>query len=346
MKGKNMKIRKIIAGLGLTAGIAAAAGFWWVHQDPALSVGSIVFGQHRSELQFHGTVEIQEVHLGSKIGGRVAEVCIREGDLVEAGQILLRFEEPELETQLIQQRARLAQKEAELEKAVNGSRPEEIAEARAQLGIQEANLDLARNNLQRGEWLAPRGGLSKEDLDQRRQAAAAAEANVNYARHALRLAELGPRREDIELARSNRDEARGKLREVEANLAEGSLRAPEPAVVQVLAVRKGDVVLPNQVVVRVLRADDLWVKVFVPETQVCRVHLGSQAAVSIDGYPGKQFAGTVEQIAAESEYTPRNVQSADERRHQVFAVKVRVADPDGIFKSGMAADVTFPEGSK
>jgi multidrug resistance efflux pump len=88
------------------------------------------------------------------------------------------------------------------------------------------------------------------------------------------------------------------------------------------------------------------VKVYVPETDLGHVRLGQQAEVRIDGYPGKRFAGTVEQIASESEFTPRNVQSAEERRHQVFGVKVRVANPDGIFKSGMAAEVVMPRRSE
>src|SRR5262249_18173093 len=109
-----------------------------------------------------------------------------------------------------------------------------------------------------------------------------------------------------------------------------------------LAVRKGDLVPPNQPVVRVLRADDLWVKVYVPETDLARVRLGQPAGVALDGYPGKRFAGTVVRIAGDSEFPPRNVQSVAQRRHQVFGIKVRVADPDGIFTSGLAADVLLP----
>ena len=99
---------------------------------------------------------------------------------------------------------------------------------------------------------------------------------------------------------------------------------------------------PNQPVVRVLRAADLWVKAYVPETQLGKVRLNQQVDVTIDSYPGKKFQGTVIQIASSSEFTPRNVQSADERKHQVFAIKVHVPDPEGVFKSGMAAEVVLP----
>jgi multidrug resistance efflux pump len=90
------------------------------------------------------------------------------------------------------------------------------------------------------------------------------------------------------------------------------------------------------------RVDDLWVKVFVPATELGRLRVGHVVAVTVDSHPGKRFAGEVVWIATASEFTPRNVQSIDERRHQVFAVKVRVADPGGVFKSGMAAEVLVP----
>jgi HlyD family secretion protein len=109
----------------------------------------------------------------------------------------------------------------------------------------------------------------------------------------------------------------------------------------VLAVRKGDVLPPGAPVARLHRAGDLWIKVFVPETEMGKVAVGQSAEATVDSFPGKRFRGTVSWIAAQAEFTPRNVQSAEERRHQVFAVKVVVADPDGVFKSGMAAEVVL-----
>jgi multidrug resistance efflux pump len=112
--------------------------------------------------------------------------------------------------------------------------------------------------------------------------------------------------------------------------------------VEVVSVRKGDIIAPNQPILKVLRADDLWVKIYVPETQLGQLRLNQEVEVTVDSYPDRRFSGTIMLIAAESEFTPRNVQSADERRHQVFGVKVRVPNPEGIFKSGMAAEVIVP----
>jgi multidrug resistance efflux pump len=246
-----------------------------------------------------------------------------------------------------------------------GSRPEEIEQAASELASAEADLKGVRQDWDRVSELYPRNAVSRADYDAAAMALGRTQGRVNAARARLKLLQAGSRVEEIaeaaaEVARcqANSDllaagtrseeiaaagarvaELQGKLREMEANLREAVVSAPEAAVVEVLPVRKGDVVAPNQPVVRVLRAEDLWVKVYIPETDLGKLRLGQEVGVVIDSYPDKQFTGVVQQIASESEFTPRNVQSVDERRHQVFAVKVRVANPDGVFKSGMAADV-------
>jgi HlyD family secretion protein len=133
---------------------------------------------------------------------------------------------------------------------------------------------------------------------------------------------------------------------VQINLDETIVRVPPnlgEAVVEVIGVRPGDLVQPNQPVVRVLRVEDLWVKIFVPETQYGLVKLHQQVDVTIDSHPGQKFKGVVIQRSNISEFTPRNVQSVDERRHQVFGVKILVNDEKakGILNGGMAAEVTI-----
>lgn len=345
-------------------------------------------------LRLPGVVEVQEVRLGSKVGGRVARVAVREGDLVEEGQELVVFDVPELKAQYAQWAARLEAAEAQLLKAENGPRPEEKDAARAavaaaqarlerlkagwreeekrqarnELASAKADLALAQREFARVEQLYRQGTASRSESDLALAARERAQGRTDAAQARLDMLEAGSRKEDIaeaeaelkrveanyrlllagtrpeEIAEAQAQvaETRGKLREIEANLAEAVLRAPEEAVVEVLAVRKGDLVAPNQPVVRVLRADDLWVKIYVPETELGKVRLNQPVQVAIDSYADRRFAGTIIQIAGISEFTPRNVQSPDERRHQVFGVKVHVDNPEGIFKSGMAAEVFVP----
>jgi multidrug resistance efflux pump len=321
--------KSIVAGAALLLAALVGLGFFWPFRKSADS------------LRLPGIVEIQEVRLGSKCGGRVAEVNVVEGDIVQPGQVLVRFEVPELEAQRTQWQAQLESMEAQLLKAKHGPRPEEIRQAKSDLAAAEADLNLARQEAARSERLYRTGGTDRSDYDTTRANRDRAQGRVESARAKLDLLNAGTRAEEIADAEAKVAEMRGKIRELDANLKEAIVRAPERAVVDVLAVRKGDLVSPNQPIIRVLRADDLWVRVYVPETQLGKVRLGQNAQVFIDAYPGRSFAGQVFKIDAESEFTPRNVQSVEERRFQVFGVKIRVADPQGIFKSGMAADVLF-----
>jgi multidrug resistance efflux pump len=370
--------------LGLVFLISGGVGLgcWWVWR-PQVEV-----------LRLPGVVEMQEVRLGSKLGGRVAEVKTAEGKIVEAGEVLIVFDQPELRARREQLLAKLASAEAELDKAKKGprdeeiesaraaaesararfqrmkagSRAEEVRQARSELEMAEDDLRLARQDFDRADRLFRQGSLARADYDLARAADERTQHRTEMLRARVELLEIGNRQEDIDeaaaelkkweanyrllLAGSRPEdiaaaaasvaEVKGKLQEVEANLAEGTVTAPERSLVEVLAVRKGDVVPPNTAVIRVLRADDLWVKVYVTETALGKVRLNQAVKVSVDAYPGEELDGTVIQIAGVSEFMPRNVQSADERKHQVFGIKVRVDDPHGIFKSGMAAEVIVP----
>lgn len=341
-----------------------------------------------------GVVEVQEVRLGSKVGGRVREVHVLEGDRVEPGTPLVTLDVPELEAQQSQWRAKLRSDQAALEKARNGPRREEIAAATAEVAAAaarhdrlkhgyreeeirqarsdwlsaEADLKLTEENLGRYEALLRRNSTTqgqvdtaRADFDRAHGRAAAARAHfdmvskgsrpeevaeaaalLDQARANLDLLKAGTRAEDIAALEAQVEQTRARLREVEVNLAEAVVHAPSKAVIDVVSVRKGDLVAAGQPVVRVLQADDLWVKVFIPETELGRIRLAQAVEVTVDSHPGVRFRGRFVQIAHESEFTPRNIQSVDERRHQVFSAKVRVDDAHGVFKSGMAAVVTVP----
>jgi multidrug resistance efflux pump len=257
--------------------------------------------------------------------------------------------------------------EARWQKLTKGYRPEEVQQAQGEFATAQAEFDLAKQNHKReaklypiaspgtdhdqvvaavsrtqGQLVMARAKLNMLTAGYRAEEIAEAKAEWDRARANWEMVEAGSRSEDIAEAEARVAELKARLQEVEANLKEAVVVAPERVVVEVLAVRPGDVVAANQSVVRVLRAEDLWVKAFVPEIELGKVRLHQSVEVTCDSYPGKRFQGTVVQIASESEFTPRNVQSYDERRHQVFAIKVRVADPQGVYKSGMAAEIWLP----
>ena len=372
--------------LGLVTAAAIGGGVW-------VGLGMWPKGRSTTTLVLPGVVEVQEVRLGSKVGGRVREVLVTEGSLVEAGTPMVVFDEPELLAQRAQWAAKLQQAEADLEKAKNGARPEEIAaaeaataaararakrmrlgfreeeirQARDDLSSAEADLKLAEEQLGRYERLLEKKSVTQAEVDTARaeydrdrgKAAAArahsdmlnrgnrpediseADALRDQSQANLDLIKAGTRVEDIARLEGVVAETRSRLQEIEVDLDEATVRAPSRSVLDVLSVRKGDLVAAGQIVALVLRADDLWVRVYVPETELGKIRLNQSAKVTIDAYPGKRFEGKVVQVASISEFTPRNIQSVDERRNQVFGAKVRVQDPQGVFKSGMAAEVTI-----
>ena len=265
--------------------------------------------------------------------------------------------------------AATANAQARFEAIRNGARPAEIAAARAALAAAEAELNHADLTFQRYDQLQQSGDLSRQERDgaqfrrdhlrARREAEtqrlellqagnrtedirAAAEA-VQQQRAAQRLVLTGARPEEIAAARAQLAEAEARLQQLNVQLAETELRASAHAVVEAVNVRPGDLIQPHQPVVKLLERDQLFVRVFIPEPQLGHIRIGQAARLRIDTFADRTFAGVIEQINEQGEFTPRNVQSRDERNHQVFGVKVRVENAAGQLKSGMAATVELEE---
>jgi HlyD family secretion protein len=334
-------------------------------------------------LQGSGTVEARDIRVGSKVGGRIDKVLVREGDRVESGQTLITFDDQELLASLDQSRAAA-------QKAKRGFRPEEIAEARAaaagakadyelrlhgyrkediaaaQSDVDRAAADEVRTRLdfERFQALAEKDLVSKQQrdtgeanwkmalaqqqsyqhrLDQltrgyRSEEIASAEAHYRETQATLDKFERGNRPEDVDLAKAAYayDQARFRERQVVA---------PSAAIVEVLDVRPGDIISPNTPVATLLERDQIYVRIYIPETELGRVKLGQKAEVRVDSFPKTEFAGVVEQINQQAEFLPRNVQTREERVHQVFGVKIRINDPAGQVLAGMAADVKLKAGN-
>jgi len=275
---------------------------------------------------------------------------------------MLRGNRPE---EIAQAEAAAEAQHAALEAAQNGPRKEELDQAQADFAAARADAVNSEAFFHRMEKLVASDTISRQQFDdarEKRDAAAertesarqrlallqagtrpedlrAAQARDHQAQAAAELARQGFRREDIEAARGKLAEAQGHVAELDARLKEAELTAPADAEIEVVSIRPGDLVPPGQIVIRMQEASQLWVRVYVPEPDLAHVQLGQQAAVRVEGFSGRTFAGTVEQIAAQAEFLPRNVQTLDDREHLVFGVKVHVDNPDGILKSGMSATV-------
>lgn len=281
-----------------------------------------------SESPVSGTVETDEVRVASRYGGRVEKISAREGDSLKAGQLIVALNAAELNARRDQMAAQLAELEA-------GPRREEIAAARADWEALLSDLDLARANARRAEELFAQKTISVTERDQTATRASLLEKSAAAAKSRYDLLAAGTRPEQLA-------QARAQLAQIDAQLDEMKITAPSDSVLEVLSVKVGDVLAPNQQVATLLLPQHLWVRVYVPEPWLGHIQLGDVVKIRVDAFPGTDFAGTVEQINRQAEFTPRNVQTVEERVKQVFGVKVRLDNTDNRLRAGMSADATFP----
>ncbi len=289
-----------------------------------------------------GTVEAREADLGFQAPGRIATLAVQEGDAVAAGQVLAALDTAELAARRAGAVAQLSAATAQLAELQRGSRPEEIAQARSLAAAAGHRLDDARRDLERTRALQEGGAVSREALDKASTAYGVARAQATQAEEQLRLVRAGPRRERIDAARAAVEQARAAVRQIDAALANAVVRAPFAGVVTIRHREPGEVVAAGLPVVTVLDPDDRWVRIYVREDVVGRVSVGDPATITADAFPGKRYAGRVSFIASEAEFTPKNVQTTEERVKLVYAVKVAITgDPGGDLKSGIPADVVL-----
>ena len=279
-----------------------------------------------------GTIETDEVRVASRYGGRVVKISAAEGDSLQTAQPLVELDAAELKAKRDRVAAQVAEYEA-------GPRPQEIDAAKHDWEARAAESDQARVDAKRAEELFAQKTISATEHDQTLTRASTLEKNVAAAKSRYDLLLAGTRAERLA-------QVRAELAEMDANLREMNIVAPSNSVLEVLSVKVGDVLAPNQALATLLLTDHLWVRVFVPEPWLGHIQLGEPVRVRVDSDPGKDFSGKVEQIARSAEFTPRNVQTVGERVKQVFGIKVRLDNQEGKLRAGMAADVAFPNVQK
>ena len=302
--------------------LLAAAGFagWWFFFRP----------RPDPQLALSGSIEARDVQVGSLVGGRVQAVHVDEGASVTAGQPLVTLEPDLLDLQIAEQKAQIAALRAVLARTRIGPRTEEQKK-------NDIAWRAAETNRKRFEALWKSGVVSREQYDN----AVVAEQS---ARQTLNEGQRGGTREDVESAQATLAGAEQRLAYLERQRKELVVTAPAAGVIEAMDLRPGDLVAPNQAVATILEADQLWVRVYVPEPQLGHMRMGQPVDVLVDTFPNRRFSGRVVEIRQQGEYTPRNIQTPDQRSDQVFGVKVRI-DPAPELKPGMAATVHLEEGT-
>jgi len=324
--------KRLVGGAALAVVVLAGALAWWHWRDRG--DGDV--------LTLQGNVDIRQVSLAFDGSDRIAEVRVEEGDRVQAGQVLAVLDTRTARLQLAQAIAQAGALEQALLALRHGSRPEEIAQADAQVVAAAAEVERSKLQWQRLQDTASQTGgraVGKQDLDNARAQLQAAQARLDAQQQAQRLARVGPRREDIARAEAQLQAAQAEraLQQHRIDLAE--LRAPQAAVVRSRLLEPGDMASPQKPVYTLALTDPKWVRAYVNEVQLGRIRQGMAATVTIDSAPQNPISGRIGFISSVAEFTPKAVQTEELRTSLVYEVRVLVDDPGDTLRLGMPATV-------
>ena len=326
-----MKRRFLIGGLIAVTLISAIAAWRLMQRERA-----------PTHLTLYGDIDLRQVQLSFNNSERIAAVFVQEGDRVREGQLLARLDTARLEPQLAQAEAQAAAQLQILKRLRSGSRPEEIAQARANL--QAAQADLANARQQYDRWrsaaeISAGRAVRQQDVDNARTAVQVAEARLAVVQKTLDLAIAGPRLEEI-----NENEARLKAFEAQASvlrqqLKDAQLIAPVDAVIRTRVMEPGEMASPQRPVFSLAITDPKWVRAFISEPDLGKIKQGMAAAIAVDSFVDRRFEGWIGFISPVAEFTPKTVQTEELRTSLVYEVRVFVKDPDDELRLGMPASV-------
>ncbi|MDO5623210.1 MAG: HlyD family efflux transporter periplasmic adaptor subunit [Pseudomonadota bacterium] len=327
-----MRKKTLLIVLAVIAALAAVALWAWQREHAG----------DDGQLTLYGNVDIRQIALAFEGSGRVAEMRVEEGDPVAAGQVLATLDTRTAQLRLEQARAQVGVMQQTLLALQRGSRPEEIGQAAAQVRAAEAEAERARLQYERLQATASSTegrAVGRQDLDNARAQWQAAQAQLDARRQSQRLAVAGPRKEDIARAQAQLHAAEAEAALLQHQLDLSELTAPQAAVVRARLLQPGDMASPQRAAYTLALTDPKWVRVYVPEPQLGRIHPGMAATVTTDSAPHAPVAGRIGFISSVAEFTPKTVQTTELRTDLVYEVRILVDDPRDQLRLGMPATV-------
>jgi len=289
-------------------------------------------------IKVSGNIETTEVDVGFKVSGRIVSRFFEEGDAIDQGKVLAKLDDEDLRNRLEVARATLMSAQARLSKLLAGSRPEEIRQAEANLHQAQSDLGNKQIQYERMKGLYERGVIAKEVYDNAETSYKVAKAALQVATENYQLVKEGPRKEDIEDARAQVDQARASVKLNETQFSYTTLYSPISGVVLVKSGEIGEVVNPGTPVLTMADIQNVWLKAYIPETDLSRVKWGQEVVVTTDLRSQKKYKGRISFISSQAEFTPKQIQTEKERVTLVYRIKVNISNADRELKPGMPAD--------
>ena len=288
-----------------------------------------------------GTIEAIEVDVASKVAGQILELAVDEGARVKPGDLLATVDHATGDIQLRQAEAGVDLAQAQLVLLRNGARKEDIQQGEAALTQTEANLRVAQDDAKRMSELAKTGSVTPKQRDDAEARLTVAEAQKNAAVETLNKLRRLARPEEIQAAEARLAQARAAADLLAKTIADCTIVSPTAGIVTHKAVEAGELVNPGSTIVTVSELDSVYVMIYLTEQEVGRVRLGDPVEVRIDAFPGKAFSGRITYISPEAEFTPKNVQTKEDRVKLVFGVKVVIENREALLKPGLPADAVI-----
>lgn len=315
---------------------AVGCGYWYWQVDSAQTDN-----QH---LVLYGNVDIRQAELAIDGSDRIAQLLVEEGDRVKSGQLLAKLDTERLELAVQQAEAQVETQTQVVARLQAGSRPEEIRKARADVEAAAAAVHDAELVYRRSARLREKNAVAQQDVDNAKAAFDSAQARQRALQAQLDLVLAGPRKEDIAEARAVLKRFEVQRAQAQHALKDGSLHAPCAGVVQDRILEVGDMASPQKPVFTLALTDPVWVRAYVSESDLGKIHEGMPATVATDSFPDKQYEGWVGFISPTAEFTPKPVETAELRTKLVYQVRVFVKNPNNELRLGMPATVTIRVG--
>jgi HlyD family secretion protein len=318
--------------------VVLAGGLWWhVRQKPQAAPAN--------QIVLSGNIEAHESLVSFKVQGRVMELPVEEGQAVNQGALLARIDDADFRQKVAIDEAGVIVREKNLALTVAGTRVQEVKAAEQSVADAEAELEQKKLDDARARKLYAKDEIAAQDRDLAATALKRAQATLEAARQRLNESVEGSRKEDIAIARANLAQAHASLDLSRINLDYTTLRAPVGGVVTVRQAELGEVVAPGSPVVTLADLDHIWLRAYVAETDLGRIRWGQDVAITTDTYPGRQYHGHISFISPEAEFTPKSVQTYQERVTLVYRIKIDVDNANHELKPGMPADAHLQLGA-
>lgn len=290
------------------------------------------------KIETSGTIEGTEIIVSSQVSGLITSILKEEGSVVKPGDLLIQVDTTDYFIQLRQVQAVANQAKAQYDLALKGARSEDIKAAREAVASAQASFESAKKDADRFADLMKTNSASQKQADDAKTRLTVSQAQLNQSQELLKKLENGSRPEELSLAKGRFEQAQAQVDQIQKKIRDCSIRAAGTGTVTTISVDQGELVNPGAQIAKITDLSVLKLKIYVKETDLGFVKTGDDVSIKVDSFPDSSFMGKVAYISPVAEFTPKNVQSKDDRVKLVYEVRVHIQNPEGVLKPGMPAD--------